>query len=122
MALKGMSTSIVIVVAAIVILISALVVMGVFTGGVGIFSNFFNPWAQQTISVASCKARCSTLCSIDSSKSPPDGYDQECTAAGFPCSCQSNCVASGEACTPLIDKCCDSSQTCQTVDGNTVCR
>ena len=80
---KGMSTTLVIVVSAVVILITALVVIGVFTGGLGNFQNIFNPWVKQTGISTLCQSKCQTGCFTGS---PPldtyyvevDGEQQVC--------------------------------------------
>ena len=89
-----MSTSIVIIVAAVVILITALVVIGVFTGGLGIFQSIFNPWAEQTGESALCQSKCQTTC-FTTGKPPSaenyviddDGVPKSCTGLGYECKC-----------------------------------
>lgn len=106
MELKGMSTSIVIIVAAVVILVTALIVIGVFTGGLGTFQSFFNPWAQNTGIDALCQSKCQSSC-FSTGKPPSDytvevnGEKQDCPT---PCTC-SNCAAKGEACS-ITRPCC----------------
>ena len=118
-----MSTSIVIIVAAVVILITALIVIGVFTGGLSIFQSIFNPWAAQTGESALCQSKCQTSC-FTTGKQPEkyeidvEGTSTSCTSLGYPCTC-GNCVKSGEPCTALT-KCCTG--TCPTAaDAEKIC-
>ena len=85
-----MSTSIVIIVAAVVILITALVVMSVFSGGIGTFQSIFNPWANQTGNTVSCEAQCRTLCSFATPDTgEPAGWsDTKCGKMGKTCNCK----------------------------------
>jgi amino acid transporter len=91
MARKGMQTSIVVIVAAVVILITALIVISVFTGGLGTFNNIFNPWANQTGLTARCQAECSTQCVMYPTETgTPSTYSKECKEKGIPCVCSQN--------------------------------
>lgn len=87
-----MSTTLVIVVAAIVILITALVLIGVFTGGIATFQNIFNPWAQQTGLTALCQSKCQTGCIAND---PPKGPDYSVEIDGEMKDCPGTCVCEG---------------------------
>ena len=100
MAVKGMSTSLVLIVAAIVILITALVVVTVFGGGIQNFLNFFNPWSELTVARSTCDTACAQICITHPGEGTPSGWSSteityegtkkkcdEIGAHGFSCVC-----------------------------------
>jgi hypothetical protein len=93
--MKAMSYAIVIIVTSVVVLIVGLVVMGIFSGGMGTFQGVFNPLAQQTGDTARCESTCTTLCSLDSTTGYPESYPLECTESGHVCLCHGSDMESG---------------------------
>ena len=67
--MKAMTMPLVIVVASVVILVTALILIGVFTRGLGTFQNIFNPWAEDSSSTIICNNNCQQACLLGST--PP---------------------------------------------------
>jgi hypothetical protein len=69
-----------------VILITALVIIGVFTGGIENFLRSINMW-YDTQDVSNCQVQCNTLCiSAPEGTTIPEGYPEECN--NIDCNCQ----------------------------------
>jgi len=63
-----MITSLELVVAAIVLLIVAVVVLGIFSGGIQNFTNIFNTQSDQQIKINLCAAACANYCFLHPDK------------------------------------------------------
>jgi hypothetical protein len=93
MAMKGIERTLWIVIVAIVALVVAVIVLTVFTGGISNFLNFFNPWANQTVTIGACQSRCAALCAAyNVDVGAPPGWAEaaaelKCDSVSIGCDC-----------------------------------